>query len=210
MIQFLLLLLCLLHAPTALAAATPTGTIEGTLTFPSRPFNETARILLNHGEFSTYSRIDGSFSIPNVPPGIHVLDVQSTVYHFGQVKIQLLEDAMDAPKCLEYLYPGAKKQAVKYPLVLKAIATYQYFEEKKGFSIFSILKNPMVMMMGFSAVLMFLMPKMMEGLEPEEKERMKQQMEMQKDPSKLLGQLWGDISGTSEQDAKAKTERKIK
>jgi hypothetical protein len=211
MIKFLLCLLSL-HATTALAVATPTGTIEGVLTFAdkTRPFNETARIMLNHGEFSTYSRVDGSFSIYNVPPGIHVLDVQSTVYHFGQVKIQLLEDAMDTPKCLEYLYPGAKKQAIKHPLVLKAIATYQYFEEKKGFSIFSILKNPMVMMMGFSAVLMFLMPKMMEGLEPEEKERMKQQMAMQKDPSKLLGQLWGDISGTKEQEPKAKTERKIK
>lgn len=50
-------------------------------------------------------------------------------------------------------------------------------------------------MMAFSVGMMFLMPKMMEGLDPEEKERMKQQMEMQKDPTKMLSQLWGDISG---------------
>ena len=45
---------------------------------------------------------------------------------------------------------------------------------------------------------MFLMPKMMEGLDPEEKARMKQQMEMQKDPTKMLSQLWGDMSGEAE------------
>jgi len=38
------------------------------------------------------------------------------------------------------------------------------------------------------------MPKMMENLEPEEKARMKRQMAMQSDPSKMLGQLWGDLT----------------
>ena len=55
--------------------------------------------------------------------------------------------------------------------------------------------------------MMFLMPKMMEGLDPEEKERMKQQMEMQKDPSKMLSQLWGDISGGEADAGKAKKKR---
>jgi len=38
------------------------------------------------------------------------------------------------------------------------------------------------------------MPKMMDQLEPEEKARMKQQMAMQSDPTKMLGQLWGDLT----------------
>jgi hypothetical protein len=145
-------------------AESPVGTIEGRLQFPDKtPFNTTSRITLNHGELSTYSRADGSFAVYNVPPGIHVLDVQSVTYHFSQIKIQLLEEDMGSPKCLEYFYPGATKQPAAYPLVLNAIATYDYFEKRQGFSVFTILKNPMVLMMGFSAVLMFLMPKMMEG-----------------------------------------------
>ena len=198
---------------TSVSAAPPTvtGTIEGRLQFPDKtPFNVTTRITLNHGEYSTYSRVDGSFAFYNIVPGIHVLDVQSTVYHFSQVKIQLLENDMENPKCLEYMYPGAKKQATMHPLVLNAIATYDYFEPRKGFSIFSILANPMVLMMAFSVGLMFLMPKMMEGLEPEEKERIKQQMEMQKDPTKMLGQMWGDITGANEGEEKSKTARKKK
>ena len=191
------------------SSETPTGTIEGRLQFPDKaPFNVTTRITLNHGEYSTYSRADGGFTFYNVIPGIHVLDIQSTVYHFSQVKIQLLEDDMENPKCLEYMYPGAKKQATMHPLVLNAIATYDYFEVRKGFSIFSILANPMVLMMAFSVGLMFLMPKMMEGLEPEERERIKQQMEVQKDPTKMLGQMWGDITGANDEDSKVARKKK--
>jgi hypothetical protein len=198
----------LLVAGTAIADS-PRGTIEGRLQFPDKSaFNITTRVTLNHGERSTYSRADGSFSVYSVEPGIHVLDVQSVTHHFSQIKIQLLEEDMSSPKCLEYFYPGATKQPAAYPLALNAIATYDYFEKRQGFSIFSMLKNPMVLMMGFSAVLMFIMPKMMEGLEPEDKERMKQQMEMQKDPTKMFGQLWGDLTGPGEEE-KSKP-RKIK
>jgi hypothetical protein len=124
----------------------------------------TTRITLNHQQYTTYSRADGSFAIFNVPPGIHQLDIHNNNYHFGHVKIQLLENDMEAPKCLEYAYPGALKQVIAYPLVLRPHATYTYFEKRQGFTLFSILKNPMVLMMVFSLGLMFLMPKMMEGM----------------------------------------------
>ena len=137
---------------TSVALASPTAIIEGKLQFPNKtPFNVTTPITLNHGEFSTYSRADGSFTIHNVPPGIHVLDVQSTVFHFSQVKIRFVENNMTHPECLEYVYPGAKKNPIKcYPLELTAIATYDYFEVRKGFSIFSIIGNPMILMMALS------------------------------------------------------------
>jgi hypothetical protein len=166
----------------------------------------------------TYARADGSFKIYNVPSGIHQLDIDSTIYHFGQIKIQLLEEAMDEPKCLEYAFPGASKRAIKYPLVLSPKATKDYFQVKKGFSIFSLLKNPMVLMMVFSAGMMFVMPKMMEGLDPEEKARMKQQMQAQQDPTKMLSQMWGEITGDSaagggdenQGAASARKERRLK
>jgi ER membrane protein complex subunit 7 len=155
------------------------------------PFNLTARITLNHDEYTTFSRNDGSFIIYNVGPGIHQLDIQNAAFHFPQIKVQLLEESMTTPKCLEYAYPGATKNPVPYPLVLTPYAAFNYFEQRKGFSIFVILKNPMFLMMGFSALMMFFMPKMMENLEPEEKERMMQQMEMQKDPTKMLSSFFG-------------------
>mmetsp|Transcript_18127 Transcript_18127/g.41598 ORF Transcript_18127/g.41598 Transcript_18127/m.41598 type:complete len:225 (-) Transcript_18127:508-1182(-) len=190
----------------------PTTTLEGRLEFPmgtsSRVFNSTTRITLNNGEYTTYSRTDGSFVIYDVGPGIHQLDIDSKLYHFPQVKIQLLEDSMDAPKCLEYAYPGAAKRALKYPLVINPKGTYQYFETKKGFSIFALLKNPMVLMMLISVGMMVGMPYMMEGLEPEEKARMREQMKNQQDPTAMFSQMWGDMTGGGEEEASGPKARK--
>jgi hypothetical protein len=195
---FIMLILFLIVSPfLSVAAQNPTTTtLEGRLEFPDKtPFNVTTRITLNNAEYTTYSRADGSFVIYSVPPGIHQLDVHSVDFHFGQIKIQLLEESMDVPKCLEYAYAGALKQPTKYPLVLYPHAVYQYFEPRRGFSPFNMLKNPMVLMMLFSGVLMFVMPKMMEGLDPEEKAKMKSQMENQSDPTKMLSQMWGEFTG---------------
>mmetsp|Transcript_115165 Transcript_115165/g.332684 ORF Transcript_115165/g.332684 Transcript_115165/m.332684 type:complete len:214 (-) Transcript_115165:7-648(-) len=186
-----------------------TTNLEGQLLFPDKtPFNITTRITLNNAEYSTYSRSDGSFVIYDVPPGIHQLDVQSTIFHFGQVKVQLLEESLDAPNCLEYAYPGAAKTAIKYPLELIAHATYDYYEPKRGFSIFGLLKNPMVLMMLVSAGLMVGMPKLMEGLDPEEKEQMRKQMAAQSNPTEMLSQMF-NMGGDNAADAgKTRRERR--
>lgn len=181
---------------TSSSSVTPAGvaitrtalaTIVGRLRHPDpNVFINSTRITLNDGStHSTYTQLDGSFSFYRVPPGVHLLDVQSREHHFSQVKIQLLEDAMDSPKCIEYVYPGAPKQAIPHPLELTAHASYEYYEPRQGFSIMSIFKNPMILMMIVSAGLVFVMPKMMEGLDPEQKEQMQRQMAMQQDPSKV-------------------------
>ena len=60
---------------------------------------------------------------------------------------------------------------------------------------FVILKNLIVLMMVFLLGMMCLVPKMMEGLAPGEKECMKQQMVAQQDPTKILGELFGESFG---------------
>lgn len=53
----------------------------------------------------------------------------------------------------------------------------------------------MILIMIFSVGMMFIMPSMMSNLDPEQKEQMKKQMEAQQDPTKMLSQLWGEMSG---------------
>mmetsp|Transcript_7005 Transcript_7005/g.10030 ORF Transcript_7005/g.10030 Transcript_7005/m.10030 type:complete len:220 (-) Transcript_7005:92-751(-) len=201
----LLALLCLRWSN---AGDSDLATIAGKLVLPDdTPVNNT-RIVLNDGEYTTYSKLDGSFSVYNVGPGVHLLDVYSHKHMFSQVKIQLLAGAMDDPKCIEYVFPGAPKTTTKHPLVLTAHAKYEYFEPRQGFSIMGIFKNPMLLMMIVSGGLMFLMPKMMENLEPEEQERMKKQMEMQQDPTKAFSKLWGDLTGAPEEPTTAQIKDK--
>ena len=160
------------------------------------PVNST-KIMLNDGEMVTYSRPDGKFVFYNVPYGVHLIDVHSHTLHFGQVKVQLSPDV--DPKCIIYDFPGSPKQVVKYPIQLRANAVYEYFEKKSGFSPFALLKNPMMLMMLFSIGMMYFMPKMMENLEPEERERMQKQLKAQQNPSEMLSNLWNDLSGVTEE-----------
>ena len=141
------------------ASSSTAGVIEGRLQFPDkRAFTETSRISLNHDEHHTYSRPDGSFIFFNIEPGVHVVDVYNQAYHFGQIKCQFLETEMDRPNCIEYLYPGANKLPSTHPITLTAAAGIEYFEAKRGFSLLSIVKNPMLLMMVFTVGMVYLMP----------------------------------------------------
>jgi ER membrane protein complex subunit 7 len=141
--------------PTEASSSPAFGRLYGTVEYPDgTPFNATVKIALNHGERVTYSRQDGSFSLDRVPAGIHVLDIHDPVYHFSQFKVQLLAEDIGNPKVLEYYYPGGVKQTRALPIVWVPLATYEYFEHRSGFSMFAMLKNPMILLMLFSAGMM--------------------------------------------------------
>jgi hypothetical protein len=151
---FVLICGSLVHANEASVAV-----IQGRLQFPDkRVFTETTRISLNHGVQHTYTRPDGGFIFFNIEPGVHVIDVYNHNYHFSQIKCQFLEGKMDQPTCIEYIYPGAHKLDTTHPLIITALASVEYFEAKRGFSVLSIIKNPMMLMMLFSVVMMYFMP----------------------------------------------------
>jgi len=135
-------------------AKVETMTLNGRLQYPDQtPFNVTTLISVNHGEYTTYSRRDGKFTVPNVPPGIYLIDAHSVKHHFSQVKCQFKPheegraNSKPVLSCIEYVYPGAPKQTQPQEnmMVLTALATYEYFEVKRGFSFLSILKNPMML-----------------------------------------------------------------
>jgi ER membrane protein complex subunit 7 len=195
----------LLTASASDDGRTPTMSIEGRLQFPNKmPYNITTRITVNHGAYTTYSRLNGNFTIHDVIPGIYLLEVHSPIHHFSQVKCQFKPDAVIEQKpvfsCLEYHFPGALKQPMDVPLVLTALGTYDYFEGKRGFSILSLLKNPMVLMMVVTCGFMYFLPKMMENMDPEERAMMQKQMARQQNPQQMLGEFFGGFSATSSAD----------
>mmetsp|Transcript_4386 Transcript_4386/g.12355 ORF Transcript_4386/g.12355 Transcript_4386/m.12355 type:complete len:249 (-) Transcript_4386:43-789(-) len=198
------------------AAAPATTSIQGTIVLPSgEPVTNTTRITLNDGEYATYSQRDGAFVFHRVGPGVHALNVHSHEHHFPTVKIQLKAENDMEPKCIEYAYAGAAKVVVSYPLELTALAAYQYFEPKPRFNPLRLLKNPMVLMMVVSVGLMAFMPKMMEGMDDEQKEQMRQQMatqnQMMTDPTKAFSNLFGEVagSGSAAEDDNANRQRRI-
>lgn len=87
------------------------------------------------------------------------------------------------------LYGGASavlvhsRQQLQLPMQLKPLlAKPEFFEKRQGFQWSSIFMNPMMIMMAVTGVIMFVLPKMMANMDPEE---MKKMQEMQATQSSL-------------------------
>lgn len=121
-------------------------------------------------------------------PGIYQLDVQCHRYAYSQYKLKVSAEDLSI-QAVEYAYPGAMKTATAYPLIVSPHTKVDYFEKKQEISIIKMITgNPMMIMMAISFGAMFFMPKMMEGMDPEQlKEIQKQQGDPMANMKKLFG-----------------------
>ena len=106
---------------------------------------------------------------------MYLLDVLSTEYLFSQFKLNLPEDDSEI-RVLEYMYPGANKRAAAYPVDLRPHVKLEYFDKRQQPGLHTLFRNPMLLMMGFTMLMVFFMPKLMDSLDPEERKRMEEQM----------------------------------
>lgn len=57
--------------------------------------------------------------------------------------------------------PTETTPSLPYPIHLVPLARIQYYEQPQGANIMGLFKNPMVLMLGFTGVMAFVMPKML-------------------------------------------------
>lgn len=116
------------------------------------------------------------------------MDVQSSRYIYSQFKLKVSAEDMSV-QAVEYAYPGSPKAATAYPLVISPHTKVDYFEKKQEISIIRMITgNPMMIMMAVSFGAMFLMPKMMEGMD---KDQLKELQAQQGDPMANMKKLFG-------------------
>lgn len=173
--------------------------------------------------------IGDSDALSGFPNGIYSLDVLSTHTVFSSMKVKVLieNDRMDkAIHAVEYKFPGATKIPAAYPIVMEAIITpsgttgigaspgsqkrvsnpldASYFAVKKQFNMMGyIMANPMMLMMGVMLILVVVMPKMLEGMDPEELKKMQEQRggeDIETDPMKAFQKLMGVKEAPEEDD----------
>lgn len=165
--------------------------VEGTLSLKDRSRLGTTELVLNGGEYRTFSRTDGSFVFYDVQPGIYLLDVLSVDYFFSQIKLSLPDSIDQQIQCVEYKYPGATKVAAPYPLRLVGGGKKQYFDVREQPGLHTLFRNPMMLMLVVTGGLVVLMPKMMENMDPDEMKKMQEQMGAANDPAQMLKNLFG-------------------
>ncbi|KAJ0031005.1 hypothetical protein Pint_12440 [Pistacia integerrima] len=137
-----------------------------------------AKVILNGGRSITFLRPDGYFSFHNMSAGTHLIEVAAIGYFFSPVRVDV--SARNPGKVQAALTENRRGLT---ELVLEPLREEQYYEIREPFSIMSVVKSPMGLMVGFMVVVVFLMPKLMENMDPEEMRRAQEEMRSQGVPS---------------------------
>jgi len=67
----------------------------------------------------------------------------------------------------------------------------QYFEQRERVGLHTVIRNPMLLMLGFTALMVVVMPKLMDNMDPEEKAKLQEQMGAAQDPASFLKHMFG-------------------
>ncbi|KAI1306745.1 hypothetical protein EDD11_004671 [Mortierella claussenii] len=158
---------------TTTSAAQISGTLLGT-TDNSHPrdLSVKTRVTLSGGEHSVLIAKDGRFVFPNVPEGSYLLEVQSPQYIYPTVKLVVTDKEPKAHLVSLGADWSNNDNALPFPLTLSPRAPASYFIPREGFKLSHLFANPMMLMMGFSVLMLFLMPKLMANMDPEAMEEM--------------------------------------
>ncbi|KAG9450256.1 hypothetical protein H6P81_010221 [Aristolochia fimbriata] len=185
----LFLQLCVYRLPSALAISSGNAegyTINGRikveamgakgLGLPGKLAN--TKVILNAGQRVTFIRPDGYFSFHNVPAGTHLIEIAAVGYFFSPVRVDV--SARNPGKVQAAL---TENRRTLTELVLEPLREEQYYDKREPFSLMSLVKSPMGLMVGFMLVVVFLMPELMENMDPEEMKRAQEEMRSQGIPS---------------------------
>ncbi|KAF7150471.1 hypothetical protein RHSIM_Rhsim02G0203400 [Rhododendron simsii] len=114
----------------------------------------------------------------NVPAGTHLIEVTAIGYFFSPVRVDV--SARNPGKVQAALTENRRGLT---ELVLEPLREEQYYEIREPFNIMSLAKSPMGLMVGFMVIVMFIMPKLVENMDPEEMRRAQEEMRNQGVPS---------------------------
>ncbi|KZP12033.1 hypothetical protein FIBSPDRAFT_799456 [Athelia psychrophila] len=142
---------------------------------PSFSNLSSVRVVLNDGKLSSGVTREGGFLIPDVPSGSYLLSALSHDYTFDSLRIDVPSDSESPsvhPHILGTPFSPASSIALAYPVVLTPRGKNAYYVAREGFNVMAMLSNPMMLIMGFTAIMMFAMPYIMKNLDPQMLEEM--------------------------------------
>ncbi|XP_063366764.1 ER membrane protein complex subunit 7 [Cydia amplana] len=129
------------------------------------------RIHVNGGEYIGFLRDDGSFIIHNVPSGSYIVEAVHPDYMYEPVRVEINSKGKYRARKVNFVQTSQIIQ-VPYPLRMKVLSKFRYFQVREQWRLTDFLFNPMVIMMVLPLLLIMVLPKMMN--DPETKEDLKQ------------------------------------
>eukprot|EP00727_Mastigamoeba_balamuthi_P009950 m51a1_g5578 hypothetical protein (222) ;mRNA; r:624257-625127 len=112
---------------------------------------------------SAIVRPDGTFTLRNVVPGVYTLETHSALFEVDSERFELRKDGK--VKC--YWWQESRQR-----LQITLDTPAEYFQVRVPYDYTSLFKSPMIIMMGVSVLMMFVLPKLMANMDPEELKQM--------------------------------------
>ncbi|CAI5946267.1 unnamed protein product [Closterium sp. NIES-65] len=191
-----LLVACLIAAAAGSAQAASAvavnggAVVDGYVRLDALKIKSTAvKILINGGDSVAFVRSNGYFSIA-LSPGSHTLQVAAPGAFFLPVVLQVSAKHAGSFRAVVIREQGPASLSID-PLIISPFAAEEYLERRQPFSIWTIVKSPMGIMICFMLVVMVVLPRLADSIDPEEMKQMQEQMQQQQVPS-LSGLLSGN------------------
>jgi len=99
------------------------------------------RILVNGGEYLGFLKDDGSFVVNNVPSGTYVVEVSNPNIMYETVRVDINSKGKFRARRVNFIQPSQVQQ-LPYPLKLKPIQNFHYFQVREVWKVTDVLFNP--------------------------------------------------------------------
>ncbi|XP_029162135.1 ER membrane protein complex subunit 7-like isoform X2 [Nylanderia fulva] len=117
-------------------------------------------VMANGGEHYGFLREDGTFIISNVPSGSYMVEVVNPNYVYEPVRVEINSKGKFRARKVNLIQTSQVIQ-VPYPLKMRPLAPFRYFQVREQWRMTDFLFNPMVLMMVLPLVLIMILPKIM-------------------------------------------------
>jgi hypothetical protein len=154
---------------TLCATAASANTLAGRVKGVAASSLSAARVRVSGaaGEFTTLLTGDGEFSLSMMPAGKYQLETEVVGYFFEPLRVEIASDGGVRAA------PMYHKEKLAYPLVLAPHAQKPvYFKQHPPVNVLNYLKSPMVIMMIVMGFIIVVLPKMMDSMDPAEREEL--------------------------------------
>ncbi|EFN72729.1 UPF0480 protein C15orf24-like protein [Camponotus floridanus] len=128
-------------------------------------------VMANGGEHYGFLREDGTFIISNVPSGSYMVEVVNPNYVYEPVRVEINSKGKFRARKVNLIQTSQVIQ-VPYPLKMRPLAPFRYFQVREQWRMTDFLFNPMVLMMVLPLLLIMVLPKIMN--DPETRKEMEQ------------------------------------
>ncbi|KAK7204789.1 hypothetical protein BZA70DRAFT_184683 [Myxozyma melibiosi] len=115
------------------------------------------------------------FAFVNVSEGSYQLRVNCIEHIFPVLRVDVGENEVEVfltHPGNDWTVTGARQP---YPVELKPVGKAVYYQVREGFNVLKLFKNPMLIISLFTLVMVFVLPKMMENMDPEQLKELQEQ-----------------------------------